>query len=131
MKTYDVLIIGGGPAGVAAAKVLKDNNVSYGIIDKEKFPRQKLCGGGLTFKSTSLLKKLGLKYSNINNNEVKNVRLIASGISKNMPLINNIFMIDRYDFDYNNIKQVTNKNFFEEEKIIKINGNVLETNKNK
>ena len=112
MKTYDVLIIGGGPAGAAAAKVLKDNNISYAIIDKEKFPRQKLCGGGLTFKSTSLLKKLGLKYNNINNNKVTNVRLIAKGISKNMPLINNIFMIDRYDFDYNNIKQVTNKNLF-------------------
>ena len=56
MKKYDVIIVGAGPAGVSAAKVLKDKNINFCIIDKNKFPREKLCGGGLTNKSINLLK---------------------------------------------------------------------------
>ena len=57
MKKYDVIIVGAGPAGVSAAKVLKDKNINFCIIDKNKFPREKLCGGGLTNKSINLLNK--------------------------------------------------------------------------
>ena len=55
MKKYDVIIVGGGPAGAAAGMILKQNNISFCIIDKNKFPREKLCGGGLTHKSMIVL----------------------------------------------------------------------------
>ena len=44
---YDVVIVGGGPAGSTAAKILAENKKKVLLIDKEKFPREKPCGGGL------------------------------------------------------------------------------------
>ncbi|MEO6122402.1 MAG: geranylgeranyl reductase family protein [Ilumatobacteraceae bacterium] len=44
----DVLIVGGGPAGSAAARVLAVAGHSVTIIDKATFPRDKCCGDGLT-----------------------------------------------------------------------------------
>ncbi|MHA1819142.1 MAG: FAD-dependent monooxygenase [Promethearchaeota archaeon] len=46
LKT-DVIIVGAGPAGVSAAMELIDHNINFIIIDKEKFPRRKVCAGGL------------------------------------------------------------------------------------
>jgi len=44
---YDVAIVGAGPAGATAAKFLSENGHKVVLIDKEKFPRYKPCGGGL------------------------------------------------------------------------------------
>ena len=41
MKFYDVLIIGGGPAGSTLAYSLKSSGLKIGILDKQSFPRQK------------------------------------------------------------------------------------------
>ncbi|MBA3075804.1 MAG: NAD(P)/FAD-dependent oxidoreductase [Anaerolineae bacterium] len=48
MKKADVLIIGGGPAGAACAKRLKQNDVSCIVLDKAVFPRFKPCAGWIT-----------------------------------------------------------------------------------
>ena len=48
---YDVIIIGGGPSGSTLGVLLKKADISVCIIDKAKFPREKLCGGLLTKKS--------------------------------------------------------------------------------
>ncbi len=45
---YDVIIVGAGPAGSTAAKILAEQGIRSILIDKEKFPRDKPCGGGLT-----------------------------------------------------------------------------------
>jgi geranylgeranyl reductase family protein len=44
----DVLIIGGGPAGSTLAWALRDAGLSISILDKEEFPRQKVCAGWVT-----------------------------------------------------------------------------------
>lgn len=48
---YDVAIIGGGPAGSSLGNLLQKASISCCIIDKEKFPRDKLCGGLITRKT--------------------------------------------------------------------------------
>ena len=48
MQTADVIIIGGGPAGSAAAHRLKSAGVDVLVLDKERFPRHKLCAGWIT-----------------------------------------------------------------------------------
>ncbi len=48
MINTDVLIIGGGPAGSACARRLKENNVRSIVLDKAKFPRFKPCAGWVT-----------------------------------------------------------------------------------
>ena len=45
---FDVAIIGGGPAGSAAAITLAKSGQSVAIFDKSEFPRDKCCGDGLT-----------------------------------------------------------------------------------
>mgnify|MGYP005622271267 CR=1 FL=1 len=45
MPRTDVLIIGGGPAGSACAWYLRRHNVDCLVLDREPFPRVKLCAG--------------------------------------------------------------------------------------
>ena len=47
---YEVVVVGAGPAGSTAAKFLSEKGVKVLLIDKEKFPRDKSCGGGLPYQ---------------------------------------------------------------------------------
>lgn len=51
----DVIIVGAGPAGSTAARILAESGRSVIILDKAKFPRDKLCAGGVTSKVLPLL----------------------------------------------------------------------------
>jgi geranylgeranyl reductase family protein len=48
MKKCDVLIVGGGPAGSSCAWALRGLGLDVLIIDKQTFPRDKVCGGWIT-----------------------------------------------------------------------------------
>lgn len=50
----DVLIVGGGPAGTAAAWDLLEKGYQVLILDKYEFPRKKACAGGITPKGYRL-----------------------------------------------------------------------------
>lgn len=130
MKKYDVIIIGAGPAGIAAAKTLKKAGINFCIIEKNKFPREKLCGGGLTHKSINLINYLNISIENINTKKCKEVRIVSNKISKKTKLYNEIIMVDRKEFDYNNVKQTTKNNLFEKENVINIKEHILITDKN-
>ncbi len=55
----DVLVVGGGPAGSAAATELARAGRSVIVIDKATFPRDKCCGDGLTTLALRELDGLG------------------------------------------------------------------------
>ncbi|MGD1094995.1 MAG: FAD-dependent oxidoreductase [Bryobacteraceae bacterium] len=48
MNCYDVLIVGGGPAGSSCAWALRHSGLKVAILDKQIFPRDKVCGGWIT-----------------------------------------------------------------------------------
>lgn len=48
MRSVDVIVVGGGPAGSAAAQRLKAAGADVLVLDKESFPRHKLCAGWIT-----------------------------------------------------------------------------------
>ena len=47
-RTFDVLIVGSGPAGAACAMALGRSGLSIAILDKAVFPRDKICGDALS-----------------------------------------------------------------------------------
>jgi geranylgeranyl reductase family protein len=57
----DVAIVGGGPAGAAAAIVLAEAGRSVVLVDKATFPRDKICGDGITTGALRLLEDLGVR----------------------------------------------------------------------
>lgn len=61
----DVLIVGAGPAGIAAALTAQQRGLSVCVIDKATFPRDKCCGDGLTTGALRLLQQLGLRPSTV------------------------------------------------------------------
>src|SRR3954466_16019494 len=60
MLFSDVVVVGGGPSGVAAAITLARHGRDVVLFDKARFPRDKCCGDGLTAGALRLLEQLGL-----------------------------------------------------------------------
>lgn len=46
-KTYDVLIVGGGPAGSCCAMALQASGLRVALLEKTRFPRNKVCGDAI------------------------------------------------------------------------------------
>jgi flavin-dependent dehydrogenase len=58
MKHFDVAIVGAGPAGSSAAIQLAAKRYSVALLDKEQFPREKLCGDFLNPVNWPMLREL-------------------------------------------------------------------------
>ncbi len=56
--TFDLLVVGAGPAGIAAALTAHARGLTVRVIDRAVFPRDKTCGDGLTTQALRLLERL-------------------------------------------------------------------------
>ena len=65
MLETEILVIGGGPAGAAAAITLADAGHDVTLVDKASFPRDKCCGDGLTTGALRMLESLGFQPSSV------------------------------------------------------------------
>lgn len=60
MADTEVLVIGGGPAGAAAAYWLARHGHDVTVVERKTFPREKTCGDGLTPRAVHQLDEMGL-----------------------------------------------------------------------
>ncbi|MEI8001828.1 MAG: FAD-dependent monooxygenase, partial [Actinomycetes bacterium] len=60
MPDLDLLVVGAGPAGVAAAITARGLGLSVEVVDRARFPRDKICGDGLTAGALRILEHLGV-----------------------------------------------------------------------
>lgn len=56
----DVIIVGAGPAGSTAAAYLAASGLDVQVVEKTTFPREKVCGDGLTPRAVRELILLGI-----------------------------------------------------------------------
>ncbi len=56
----DVLVVGAGPGGSAAAYHLARHGVDVTLVDRSAFPRAKVCGDGLTPRSVAAMLRMGI-----------------------------------------------------------------------
>lgn len=102
MKTYDVAIIGGGPAGSAAAIRLARAGHSVLLLEAKPIPHDKLCGEFLSPECKSLLAQLGLseKILTLHPKPIYAARLIAAdGTQWSAPWPSEAWGLSRYQLD--------------------------------
>tara|TARA_Y100001934_G_C12249689_1_gene724458 strand:- start:52 stop:1278 length:1227 start_codon:yes stop_codon:yes gene_type:complete len=74
-KHYDIIIVGGGPAGTSAALYAHKMGLKTIILDKNTFPRDKICGDALSGKSVKYMRELGVldQVPNLNGSTIRRI----------------------------------------------------------
>lgn len=62
----DVIVVGAGPGGSTTAAYLARHGLNVTLLEKSHFPREKVCGDGLTPRATRALTRLGIDTSEAN-----------------------------------------------------------------
>jgi geranylgeranyl reductase family protein len=81
----DVIVVGAGPAGSATAYHLAQAGLDVLLLEKTTFPREKVCGDGLTPRATKQLIKMGVDLDAPGWIRNKGLRIIGGGVRLEMP----------------------------------------------
>ena len=57
-NAYDLIVIGAGPAGSTAAETAARAGLKVALIEKQRLPRHKTCGGGMPMSVGSVIREL-------------------------------------------------------------------------
>jgi geranylgeranyl reductase family protein len=82
----DVIVVGAGPGGSAAAHALAQCGLDVLLLEKTSFPREKVCGDGLTPRAVKSLIDMGVDTSE-GNGFIRNrgLRIIGGGVRLELP----------------------------------------------
>ncbi|MFJ4676542.1 MULTISPECIES: geranylgeranyl reductase family protein [unclassified Kitasatospora] len=80
-STADVIVVGAGPAGSSTAYWLAQAGLDVLLLEKTEFPREKVCGDGLTPRAVKQLVDMGIDVSTENGwLQNKGLRIIGGGV---------------------------------------------------
>jgi menaquinone-9 beta-reductase len=81
----DVLVVGAGPAGAAAAYHLARHGVQVILADKVSFPREKVCGDGLTPRGVRAIQSMGVDPTEAGFVRVEGLRVYGPTVTLDLP----------------------------------------------
>ena len=81
----DVLVVGAGPGGSATAYHLARHGVNVLCVEKARFPREKVCGDGLTPRGVRAVQRMGIDPSHPAFVRVDGLRSHAHGFTITLP----------------------------------------------
>lgn len=128
---FDVAIVGAGPAGTACALALRGSGLRVLLLDKARFPRDKVCGDAVPGAALTALARLDSAYRTAlgdlqPQSPARHSRLVApSGRSLWLHWQNPSFSSPRLDFDaalLALVRQHTNTDIWEEEAPLALSG---------
>jgi geranylgeranyl reductase family protein len=76
----DVIIVGAGPAGATTAYYLAQAGLDVMVLEKSTFPREKVCGDGLTPRAVKSLVQMGVPIEEQGWLKNKGLRVIGGGL---------------------------------------------------
>ncbi len=81
----DALVVGGGPAGCAAAYWLARAGRRVVLAERKRYPREKVCGDGLTPRAIAELAGMGFDFAAAGLHRVRGLRLAAADRARLVP----------------------------------------------
>jgi len=116
MEKYDIIVIGAGPAGATAAAILADSDIDILLIEKEKLPRPKICGGAVSKRAMSILESANIKLSKLKTFKKCNSMQLGTFDFDSIENLANIkfdieaaYLTDRDEFDYAIVQDAISK----------------------
>ncbi|WP_300977359.1 NAD(P)/FAD-dependent oxidoreductase [Flavobacterium sp.] len=130
MVNTEIVIIGGGLAGLTAGIHLSQNGISVTIVEKNEYPKHKVCGEYISNEVKPYLESLGIPIQNAHPTSITQLEfatLYGTSLHQKLPLGG--FGISRYTLDYilyqkaiesgcNIIKSTVETCIFEEDQFI-------------
>jgi flavin-dependent dehydrogenase len=96
MQTFDAIVVGGGPGGSACATKLVEAGLNVAVLDRQQFPRTKLCAGWVTPEAVEML-NLDLEAYPHRFNTFEHIVIHLKGLT--FKLDSPQHSIRRYEFD--------------------------------
>ncbi|NDL57686.1 geranylgeranyl reductase family protein [Phytoactinopolyspora mesophila] len=81
----DVIVVGAGPAGSTTAYYLARSGLDVLLLEKASFPRDKVCGDGLTPRAVRQLVRMGVDTAGPGWIRNKGLRIIGGGMRLHLP----------------------------------------------
>jgi len=132
LQQFDVIIAGCGPGGMTTAHELSGNGLSIAILEKETFPRDKICGDALSTDVVNQFIRMDKSLledftKSVRHLDPHGVRIVAPNLqhmdtsysNPNFPEAAG-FLVKRKDFDhffFKKIKALKDVHIFENQKV--------------